>query len=109
MSLKGRDKKWKNHSCEICSKTRTFCAMQKIEKFAAKYDRLVQELCAVESDMDGWGRGENYWPVRRLQSVSVSPSLPWTRHQSCKTRTRGFPEIEKVLKKTKKMLTVLLT
>lgn len=89
-------RKWKNRSCKS----------RKNKKYATKCDRLAQELCALDRDKDSRAEREREIPsfAAVVATCLLCLSLSWTRHQSCKTRTRGFPEIEKVLKKTKKML-----
>lgn len=72
MSIKtsGGGRKWKSRSCKIAAK------QEKIKKkISAKYDRLVQELWALESDWwdsQGWGGESTVDCSSRSQSLFLS-------------------------------------
>lgn len=65
-------REWRNRSCEICAE------QEQNKKYATKYDRLAQELCAVDRDKDSRGEGNkergSEAGVPSLTSIAAVPS-----------------------------------
>lgn len=65
-------RKWRNRSCKICAE------QEQNKKYATKYDRLAQELCAVDRDKDSRAERDkergSETGVPSLTSIAAVPS-----------------------------------